>query len=106
MASQSYLTFLKASNKLWAGITANQREILQAVIKRGSSNPYRVQDIIDMRSIASQATLHKCLGELIASGYITLNTDPSDGRVKYVTLSKKGNLLVNRLSKLASQSNT
>jgi DNA-binding MarR family transcriptional regulator len=101
--SQSYLTFLEASNKLWAGITANQREVLLAVIKRGSSNPYRVQDIIGMYLIASQATLHKALSELVSLGYLALKPSNSDNRVKFVVLAKKGSALEARLSKILSQ---
>ncbi|MBU3564210.1 MarR family winged helix-turn-helix transcriptional regulator [Polynucleobacter sp. Tro8-14-1] len=103
MSSQSYLMFLEASNKLWAGITSNQREVLLAVIKRDSSNPYRVQDIIGMRSIASQATLHKALTELVAQGYLAFKPSPSDNRVKFVVLARKGGALEARLTKILSQ---
>lgn len=103
MPNKSYLNFLTATEKVWADISPNGRKILVLVIKRGSTDPFKVRDVIGMRSIASQATLHKCLGELIASGHITLKADPSDGRVKYVTLSKKGNLLVDKLSKLLAK---
>jgi DNA-binding MarR family transcriptional regulator len=98
--SKSYLTFLEASNQLWVGITANQRQVLAEVIKRDSTNLYRVQDIIGMRSIASQATLHKTLSELVDQGYLVLQDCPSDGRVKFVALTKKANLLISRINKL------
>jgi DNA-binding MarR family transcriptional regulator len=98
--SKSYLTFLEASNQLWVGITANQRQVLAEVIKRDSTNLYRVQDIIGMRSIASQATLHKTLSELVDQGYLVLQACPSDGRVKFVALTKKANLLISRINKL------
>ena len=103
MPYHSYLTFLEASNKLWAGITANQREVLLAVIKRDSSDPYRVQDIIGMRLIASQATLHKALSELVTQGYLALQASPSDSRVKFVVLARKGSALEARLTKILSQ---
>jgi DNA-binding MarR family transcriptional regulator len=101
--SNPYLTFLEASNKLWAGITANQRQVLEAVIKRDSTTPYRVQDIIGMRSIASQATLHKTLSELVEQDYLALEAAPSDGRVKFVVLTKKANSLISRVNKLLAQ---
>lgn len=100
MPNKSYLNFLTATEKVWVGFSPKAREILEAVIKRGSAAPFKVQDVINMRSIASQATLHKCLGELVASKHISLKPDPTDGRVKFVTLSKKGNLLVDRLNEL------
>ena len=101
--NQSYLTFLETSNKLWAGLTANQRQVLEAVIKRDSANHYRVQDIIGMRSIASQATLHTALTELVTQDYLALEATPSDGRVKFVVLTKKANLLISRINKLLAQ---
>jgi DNA-binding MarR family transcriptional regulator len=99
----SYLTFLEASNKLWAGITANQREVLIAVIKRDSSNPYRIQDIIGMRSIASQATLHKALTEVVSKGYLVFKPSLSDSRVKFVFLTRKGSTLEAQLNKLLTR---
>ena len=53
-----------------------------------------------MRSIASQATLHKTLSELVDQGYLVLQACPSDGRVKFVALTKKANLLISRINKL------
>lgn len=104
MSSQAYLKFLSATEKIWAGINPNCRQILEVVIKRDSVSPYKVQDVIGMGEIASQATLHKALTELVQSNYIALKPDPTDGRVKFVTLSRKGSLLVDKLSKLLSQS--
>ena len=103
MSCHSYLTFLEASNKLWAGISANLREVLIAVIKRDSSNPYRVQDIIGMRSIASQATLHKALTEVVSKGYLVFKPSLSDSRVKFVFLTKKGSALEAKLNKLLAR---
>lgn len=56
-----------------------------------------------MRSIASQATLHKTLSELVQQGYLALETAPSDGRVKFVVLTKKANSLISRINKLLAQ---
>ncbi len=103
MSYHSYLTFLEASNKLWAAVTANQREVLMAVIKRDPSNPYRVQDIISMRSIASQATLHKALTEVVSKGYLVFKPSLSDSRVKFVFLTRKGSALESQLNKLLAR---
>lgn len=103
VSCHSYLTFLKASDKLWFGITAKQREVLLAVIRRGLSNPYRVQDVIGMRSIASQATLHKELSQLVSQGYLVLKPSLSDGRVKFVFLTRKGSALEAQLNKLLAR---
>ena len=103
MSCHSYLTFLKASDKLWFGITAKQREVLLTVIRRGFSNPYRVQDVIGMRSIASQATLHKALTEVVSKGYLVFKPSLSDSRVKFIFLTRKGSALEAQLNKLLTR---
>ena len=102
MSINSYLDFLSVSSKLWAGISSHGRSILEMLFERGA-NTCRVQDLITMSHIASQATLHKELKELVAKGYVSLKISPSDGRVKLVTLTKKSNQLLDHLSKVLSK---
>ena len=59
-----------------------------------------------MREIASQATLHKDLTNLVDQGYLALLIDPVDLRAKKVVITKKGIALVAKLNKLLSQSTT
>lgn len=99
MRNDSYLNFLESSNRIWLGISSNGKAILEMVM-RSVDQPLQVKDIIHNKAIASQATLHKELGFLIHGGYISLQTSKTDGRVKYVALSKKGNMLFNRLNNL------
>lgn len=63
-----------------------------------------VKDILSMREIASQATLHKELTNLVDQGYLSLLSDPVDLRAKKIVMTKKGNDLVAKLSKLLSNS--
>lgn len=104
MKNQPYLLFLETSNTLFHGITANQRKVLKAIFIRVSDGPCHVKDIIGIRSIASLATLHKTLNELVNDDYITLEADPSDGRAKLIVLTKKARLLIFGLNKSLIQS--
>ncbi|HQR83507.1 MAG TPA: helix-turn-helix domain-containing protein [Polynucleobacter sp.] len=42
-----------------------------------------------MKTIASQATLHKTLSNLVKGGYLILKPSDDDGRVKYVMMTQK-----------------
>jgi DNA-binding MarR family transcriptional regulator len=100
MAINSYLKFLEATSKLEINILPNGKRILKEILKRGYGHPCRVQDIISMQEIASQATLHKALKELIADGYLMFKADPHDGRARHIQVTKKTNDLVQKVSKL------
>lgn len=104
MKNQPYLSFLETSNTLWSGITGNQRKVLEAIFIRISGGNCHVKDIIGIRSIASMATLHTTLNELVKHGYLTLEADPSDGRAKLIFLTKKARLLIFGLNKTLIQS--
>ena len=47
-----------------------------------------VKDLLSLKEIASQATIHGRLKQLVAKKLIVLNEDKVDGRVKEVTLTK------------------
>lgn len=104
MKNQPYLSFLETSNTLWSGITGNQRKVLEAIFIRISGGHCQVKDIIGIRSIASMATLHTTLNELVKVGYITLEADPLDSRAKLIVLTKKARLLISGLNKTLIQS--
>jgi DNA-binding MarR family transcriptional regulator len=48
-----------------------------------------VGDLISLRELGSQATLHGRIKNLVVMGYIKLNEDKVDGRRKFVTLTAK-----------------
>jgi len=104
MAINSYLKFLEATSKLEINIPPNSKRVLKVILKRGDGEPCRVQDIISMQEIASQATLHKALKELISDGYLMLKADPHDGRARHIQVTKKTNDLVQKVSKLLEKS--
>jgi len=106
MLTNSYLKFLVASHKLLSEFSGDEKLVLEEVFKRGSEHPYRVQEIISMRSIASQATIHKVLSHLITRGFLNLKTSKEDGRVKFVLLSKKSEKIVEQLNALLQKSTT
>ena len=48
----------------------------------------RVLDLLLLENIASQATLHTGIKNLVKNGLVSLHTDPSDGRSKHVLPTK------------------
>jgi DNA-binding MarR family transcriptional regulator len=102
MTNSSYLNFLESSKRIWLGISSNGKAILEMVM-RSMDKPLRVQDIISNSAIASQATLHKELGLLIKEGYVVLKTSKHDRRIKYVTLTNRGNKLFDQLNNLLNK---
>jgi DNA-binding MarR family transcriptional regulator len=97
MTNSSYLNFLESSKRIWLGVSSNGKAILEMVM-RSMDKPLRVQDIISNSAIASQATIHKELGLLIKEGYVVLKTSKHDRRIKYVTLTNRGNKLFDQLN--------
>lgn len=59
-----------------------------AVIKGDSD--LVVGDLISLKEIASQATLHGAVKRLAVNGYLKLQASKTDGRIKNVVLGKKG----------------
>lgn len=99
-----YVTFLKASNEIASEFSEHEKRILNGIAQRDPLTLCRVQDILKMSSIASPATLHKTLLELVSRGYLSLQQSKEDGRVKYVTFTKKTEKLIDKLSTLLKSS--
>jgi len=55
-------------------------------------------------SLASPATLHRKIDELLAKNYVTLEFDGQDKRTKYVTLTKKSIKHFSELGKILIKS--
>lgn len=89
MGQNSYLKFVASTARISAQFSDHEKQVLKAIFVRGTDNPFQVRDILEMKSIASQATLHKTLSDLVKGGYLTLKTSNDDGRVKYVVMTQK-----------------
>ncbi|OYY07506.1 MAG: hypothetical protein B7Y05_22195 [Polynucleobacter sp. 24-46-87] len=89
MRQNSYLKFLTSTAKISAQFSDHEKQVLKAIFVRGTDNPFQVRDILEMKTIASQATLHKALSDLVKGGYLTLKSSNDDGRVKYVVMTQK-----------------
>ena len=100
----SYVTFIKASKKIASEFSEHEKQVLNGIAQRDSSALCRVQDILRMSSIASPATLHKTLSELVSRGYLSLQQSKEDGRIKYVTFTKKTEKLIDKLSAILKSS--
>ena len=89
MRQNSYLQFLASTAKISAQFSDHEKQVLNAIFVRGIENPFQVRDILEMKTIASQATLHKTLSNLVKGGYLILKPSDDDGRVKYVVMTQK-----------------
>ena len=61
-----------------------------------------VNEVIGWKKLGSQASLHKRLHELVELELITLESHPTDGRIKIVTPTIKAKRLFKQLDKLMS----
>ena len=82
-----YLNFAHSNEKIHAKykVELKESQILRMVAKAYLENvPIRVQDLIDLRIIASPATIHASMKRLISKGMIGVKECKKDGRVKYL----------------------
>lgn len=100
MQKTPYLKFLASSQKIYAQLSEHEMQILHQIFLRGPKEPYRVQDILEMKTIASQATLHKNLKNLVGLDYLALKQSKGDGRTKFVVTTKKSDKLLEKLDAL------
>lgn len=97
---QAYLKFLtaQAADKKRLELSANQVQLLEYIFKEATTGRLlRVQDLITLSMIASQATLHGELKGLIAKGLILAKANKTDGRVKEIVLTTAGKQYFARL---------
>ena len=101
--TNSYLRFLRLADTLVNSnekpLDALSKEILEHISKNIILNEgkFVVGDILILKQIGSQATLHKRLHALIADGYLKLKP-ADDGRVKQIELTKKAHKYFSNLS--------
>lgn len=101
--TNSYLRFLRLADTLINSgekpLDGLSKEILEHISKNIILNEgkFVVGDILILKQLGSQATLHKRLHALIADGYLKLKP-VDDGRVKQIELTKKAHKYFSNLS--------
>lgn len=96
-----YIKFLELLQKKKASfdLSSTEIELLNAVAQaRHNGKTLQVKDLLALKEIASQATLHGATKKLIAKKLLTTKADKADGRVKHVHLTKLGDKYFNDLS--------
>ena len=104
MNISTYIQFIAKNEKVWAGMPSRQRQILQIVYKQDLKIQLQVQDLLSLKEIGSQATIHSDISKLVADKYLKLTPSKIDARVKFVTLASKGSTLFSKLEKLTQVS--
>lgn len=100
MFSTSYSCFISGKQKIWAGLPNREQHILEAVLKHPPNHRPKVQDLLQLKELGSQATVHAALTRLKKLNLLILTTDASDGRIKLVSLTPKAMMIFRNLSKL------
>lgn len=83
-----YLAILEKSNRQ---LDLNNTDvlILNAIAKANDARSILyVKDLLSLKEVASQATIHGRLKHLVHSKLITLKSNKADGRLKEVVLTK------------------
>lgn len=94
-----YLVALDKSNKKFK-LSNDERLLLDVVATATHAGRVMyVKDLITLNHIASQATLHKALSNLVGKKLLTYKADKDDGRLKEVHLTKLANKRYEELGK-------
>lgn len=95
-----YLVALDKSNQKFK-LSNDERLLLDVVATATHAGKVMyVKDLITLNQIASQATLHKALSNLIDKKLLAYKADKDDGRLKEVHLTKLANKRYEELSKV------
>jgi len=71
-------------------LDATEEKLLNKIIVAATQGEeLLVGDLISLRELGSQATLHGRIKNLVVMGYVKLNEDRGDGRRKFVTPTAK-----------------
>jgi DNA-binding MarR family transcriptional regulator len=100
MPYTSYRCFIRGQQRIWAGLPNREQHILEAVLKNPSNNRQKVQDILRLKELGSQATIHAALTRLKKMHLLIFTNDEGDGRVKLISLAPKAILILKSLGKL------
>jgi len=94
-----YLALLDRNNKKFK-LSNDERLLLDVVAAATYNNKIMyVKDLLLLNHIASQATLHKTLKNLVNKKLFTFKVDKTDGRLKEVHLTKLANKRYEELNK-------
>ena len=104
MNISAYTQFIAKNEKIWIGIPFRHRQILQMIYKQDSEAKLQVKDLLALKEIGSQATIHSVISKLVADKYLKLTPSKTDARVKFVTFAPKGTAIFSKLEKLAKES--
>ena len=94
-----YLAILEKSNRQ---LDLNNTDvlILNTIVKANDAQrTLYVKDLLSLKEVASQATIHGRLRHLVDSKLITLKANKDDGRLKEVELTKLAHKRYEMLSK-------
>ena len=100
MAYNSYSCFISGKEKIWRGLPNREQQILESVLIHNPNVRQRVSDVLKLRKLGSQATLHAALMKLKSSHLLMLTTSTRDSRVKFVSLAPRGVALFKSLETL------
>lgn len=66
-------------------VQSYEQQILRVITQNNfQGTPLRVRNLLDMTCIASPATIHKAMKLLISKGFLKVEMDKTDGRIKYL----------------------
>jgi DNA-binding MarR family transcriptional regulator len=102
--SDSYVRFLKTlavqqSKNPCKDLDATELNLLHYVVLASAESEHvLVGDLLGLTQYASQATLHAKMKQLIAKGFLTVESNNDDGRKKYIVPSKTASKYVGFMS--------
>ena len=80
-------------------LDATELNLLHYVVLASAENQrVLVGDLLELKQYASQATLHAKMKQLIAKGFLVIESNNDDGRKKYVTPSKTASKYIGFMS--------
>ena len=84
-----YLNFLNESSEIIVPFDKTAQQLLEEVAMTYSegSKPLTVSDVMEMFHIASPATMHRKMNDLLVFGYIALAYEGTNRRTKYLKLT-------------------
>jgi DNA-binding MarR family transcriptional regulator len=99
---KNYFDFLnkKLSVDFKSGLTVDERQLLEFLAMNASNGmPLCVAGAMSLSSIASPATLHRRIDDLIAKGYISHKFE-DDKRTKFLIPTSKANAYFKKVAEL------
>lgn len=89
MTTSAYIQFLKTRHELDVqtlfGMPADERELLEIIaVHAAQQKPLTVTHFMGLTHLASPATLHRKMGNLLAMSLIVLAYEGKDRRTKYI----------------------